>query len=1312
MPPIPDHLDGLSPEDERWLEGIFRAFEDAWAEGRRPGIADYLPGDGPLRRPALVELVFIDQEYAVGGDPAATVESYLEQFPGLAAEPGLVAELVAREFRLRRRRGDFTPAEDYRARFPDLGDRLADLLQVETATASPHPSGSTLEADASSDPDEPPRVLPSEEEPRYQSIVFHARGGLGFIYRARDVALDRDVALKRIRPKFERRSIVRRRFLREVRLTARLTHPGVVPIHDLTRDREGRPWYVMRFVEGQTLAQAIGDFHAARPGRARVEFRSLEFRQLLARFVAACDTIDFAHSKQVVHRDLKPSNVMLGRFGETIVLDWGLATTIADGPGDQPGPSGAAPPAEEVEPLTRDGQVIGTPAYMAPEQAKGLPSMNLPGVDVYSLGAILYELLTGRTPFGAGSWETLRQEITQGRFPHPRRVKPGVPKALDAICLKAMTTEPGGRYRTAGELTRDLERWAADEPVDAWPEPLGRRAVRWSKRHRTPLATVAASSIVAAALLGWASWTRIVDGRRADASARSAVARADALAIDDGTPGDPSRWERAIAEALQARERLASAGSPDVRDEVETRLERFRAGQARALADLRARSRDRRVVDALDEARVRKTNTKGLDYDVAAKTDAYLAAFRAYGIDVAALAIEDAASRVRSSPVADDLIAALDDWAAEHPANVPEARLAAIASAADSDPTGAAVRDAILRRDGDRLRRLCKDEADRRKLGPRFRSVFDALSRLDPGASLPLLEAIRRENPSDFWLNHDLGLVHAQAKPPRFQEAMRCLSVAVALRPTSAGVHVSVGNTLKHQGDLEVAIAEFRTAVRHDPGYALAHNNLGVVLNDHGDVEEAIREYQAALQLEPDFSTAHNNMGYALLAKKDVAGAIVEFRAAIRLDSNATEPHNNLGVALESLKKFGEAAVEFRAAIERKPDNAMAHANLGHALHLGGDVDGAMAAYRAALDLDPNLSEPRNNLGFALKGKGDFDGAIEQYRHAIRVKPRYYEAYNNLGFALKAKGKLDEAIAAYRTGLEIEPRFGRLRNNLGQALVAKGDLDGGIAEFRAAIRDNPDFADPYNNLGLALRIKGDLDGAVEAFRKTIELDPGFAEAHCMLGKTEEARGDLTGALAHLEKGHQIGSKRANWPAAPAQWVADCRQLIAMDARLPAILAGNDPPRDGERLTLADLCFKKKRYVSSTRFFGEAFAADPAPADDPRKAYRFNAACAAVLAGLGRGIDDPSADEASRPKLREKALGWLRAERTGWAKLVESGGDPDRKEANQALAGWKINPDLAGIRDEAALANLPNPEREAFRAFWAEVETLRKKAGGT
>ncbi len=324
----------------------------------------------------------------------------------------------------------------------------------------------------------PARFIPGD---RFRPVRHHASGGIGLVWVAQDRELQREVALKVIQPRFSRREDQRARFLLEAEITGKLEHPGIVPVYSLGSDAEGRPYYAMRLIRGESFAAAIRQFHQGRRAAAGAASKSgpadwgVEFRQLLGSFLDVCHTIDYAHSRCVLHRDLKPANIMLGPYGETLVVDWGLAKVIGE-PDVLPPQSGGgfdlslAHTMTSLAGETAPGTAMGTPAYMSPEQAGGQVDKVGPASDVYSLGATLYELLTGQTAFTGENMKDVIAKVKKGEFPPPRAVERSLPAPLEAICLKAMATKPVDRFPSAGALARDIERWLADEPVSAYPE--------------------------------------------------------------------------------------------------------------------------------------------------------------------------------------------------------------------------------------------------------------------------------------------------------------------------------------------------------------------------------------------------------------------------------------------------------------------------------------------------------------------------------------------------------------------------------------------------------------------------------------------------------------------------------------------------------------------------------------------------------------------------------------------------------------------------------------------------------------------------
>ena len=353
---------------------------------------------------------------------------------------------------------------------------------------------------------------------QYDVSALHASGGLGEVYRAIDAELNREVALKCIQDRHAHNEQSRRRFLIEAEITARLEHPGVVPVYGKAVDNNGKPCYAMRFIEGESLSDAIHRFHgrsttdteerrgSERPSTPSADdFSTVEFRNLLQRFISVCNTVAYAHSRGVIHRDLKPQNVMLGKYSETLVVDWGLAKPIDSPPAPLPVQGGmldettVAPTGSGDGSETELGQAIGTPQFMSPEQAAGRWDVIGPPSDIYSLGATLYVLLTGQMPFREPNLSLLLFAVQEGEFASPRRRLASVPPALNAICLKAMSRKPEDRYQSALDLAADVESYLADEPLSVYREPFTARLRRWARKHRTLVAT--AAGIVSVAVL-------------------------------------------------------------------------------------------------------------------------------------------------------------------------------------------------------------------------------------------------------------------------------------------------------------------------------------------------------------------------------------------------------------------------------------------------------------------------------------------------------------------------------------------------------------------------------------------------------------------------------------------------------------------------------------------------------------------------------------------------------------------------------------------------------------------------------------------
>ncbi|MDB4966844.1 MAG: WD-repeat protein, partial [Myxococcales bacterium] len=379
-------------------------------------------------------------------------------------------------------------------------------------------------------------TVPAEH---YAVVAEHARGGIGRVLRAEDRRLGRTVAVKEL---LRDDRGTEQRFLREARVTARLQHPAIVPIYEAGRWPDGRPFYAMRFIDGRPLKALIDE----RP--------TLEERlALLPNVITVAEAIAYAHQRRVIHRDLKPNNVVVGDFGETMVVDWGLAKEL-----DATDDAGVAMPSPESVAQTHDGVLVGTPAYMAPEQARGEPADERS--DIYGIGAILYTAISGRAPHAGVPAAKIAEAVAQGA-PSIRRVS-GVPAELATIVDKAMASSPADRYQDAGELVRELKRFAAGQRVGAHRYSWWALTGRWAAHHRT--AVLLSLAFVALLLVGTAvALRRIVVERNHTRTSyeRLVLERARAALVEEPAatlawlknyPAHAADWPEARELALRA----------------------------------------------------------------------------------------------------------------------------------------------------------------------------------------------------------------------------------------------------------------------------------------------------------------------------------------------------------------------------------------------------------------------------------------------------------------------------------------------------------------------------------------------------------------------------------------------------------------------------------------------------------------------------------------------------------------------------------------------------------------------------------------
>jgi serine/threonine-protein kinase len=813
--------------------------------------------------------------------------------------------------------------------------------------------------------------------PGYVVLEVLGHGGMGVVYKARHLRLDRTVALKMLLAGGVHGPEHRERFAREAAAVAGLRHPNIVQVHDMG-EHNGQPYFTMEFVEGGNLAQKL----AGTPQSPR---QAAELSATLAAAVQA------AHQSGIVHRDLKPANVLLAADGTPRISDFGLARRLDGETG-----------------LTRTGTAVGTPGYMAPEQAEAGPLTVGPAVDIYALGAILYELLTGRPPFRAETAAaTVRQVISQDPVP-PSRLNGKVPRDLETICLKCLQKEPRLRYTSTMALAEDLHRFLSGEAITARPDGgLARLARRVLRRPVWSLA-IAIGTLLTVALLGGGLWL---------ISDRAAVARrveAERTATDQAAEEDlqemarwlrKSTWLEAQVALERARGRLGEHGSAELR-----RL-------------LDQGTRDLELAARLEATRM-DTARGILAFDLARSDEQYEEAFRGAGIGRPQDDPEVVADRIRTSNIRNALVAALDDWSAFTTNPRRKNWVLAVARKGDPDPTGwrDRARDPVIRTNETALVGLMKTAPVADPFVPLFLALDRQLKR-ESKERLPFLKRIHREHPDDFWLNHALGEVLLRENRP--EEAVGYYQAAVSIRPRTAISHHILGHALLASERREEAIRHLRLAAELEPTYFLSHQLLAFVLSGLGRYAEAVDQLRVGIRFSPNEASIHTALGQCLEALGRNDEALAEHRQAVALDPKNGEAQGGFRTCLAQMGRGDEAVRAWESQLEAGParhadwdgyaeycvfigrEEEYRRARRGLLASFGTSTDPLVAekTARACLLLPATEEELRRTV--ALAGRAE---AIDRSKH-----PGEHASFLvTRGLAEYRQGRFDRAISTMR----------------------------------------------------------------------------------------------------------------------------------------------------------------------------------------------------------------------------------------------------------------------------------------------------------
>ena len=1095
-----------------------------------------------------------------------------------------------------------------------------------------------------------------------------ARGGMGVVLKGRDPDLGRDLALKVLRDDLGDDELTLRRFVEEAQICGQLQHPGIVPVYAVGLLGDGRPYFTMKLVRGQTFSELLVGRDSPADDRARC----------LAIFERICQAIAYTHARGVVHRDLKPGNVMIGAFGEMQIVDWGLAKVLPRGgladelaevsSIDAPVETLRDRPGSSTQ-VSRAGTVMGTPAYMPPEQAQGLVDALDERSDVFSLGAILCAILTGKPPYPGEAEAARRRAATADLADARERLSTcGADEELVDLCLHCLAPGKADRPRTAAVLAERVSAYLAfvQERARQAQIDAAEARVRGREEKKRILVSAVFGVLLVLGVAGGYAW---FESQRRDRLAETEVAVSEALEEATRLSGraessdDPGAWREALAAAQAARRMVdLRAATPELAARVSLVAERIAREELTARTRAELEARNHALIEGLHEVRAPEDDLV-YSTDWSGVAEQYRALFAAADLPLTELGVEEASARIARSGIAFELAAALDEWAAacrDAGERGLAERLTRIARASDADPTRDGLRALIAAAAHDELAVMAAEvELDQLPLPTLILFANGVGDAGLPWEAVRILEFTCRRFPDDFASLVQLARWLTIAPDPPGAEIAGLLRAALALRPESVEVHHELGQVYEHKLRLPGrALEMYRESARRRPqdGHLLFH--VGSCLAALGRHEEAVTAYRESVRLEPDFVDARCN----------------------------------LALSLAALGERGEAFELLRDAVQREPDHHKAQLNLAAALTGRGETDAAILAYGEANRIDPDYLGGHNNLALVLAGRGDLKGAREEFLEVLRLDPEHAEARLNLGIVCMNLGRLEEAAEALHEAARLDPDSALAQLVLGRTLAGMGDREGAVACYRESIRLAPDSGRGYYELGTEL-IEQDVYGeAAGVLREAVRCAPEHAEAWCNLGLALiRVPGRGAEALEAIRRGAQLGSSRPGWAYPTDGWIAAAQEKADLQAALERFArdgALEDEQPEGV-LVLARLARDLERHAVAADLYARVSSGGGA-ALDSGATILFEATRSAALAA------EASMDSSAAASRRAQALSWsteLLARTDSFARLEE------------LLAA----PELARLREPAALARLPGVERRAWLEHWA---ALRARLAGS
>ncbi|MBC7819784.1 MAG: protein kinase [Planctomycetaceae bacterium] len=1036
---------------------------------------------------------------------------------------------------------------------------------------------------------------------RYVLVENFAHGGLGNLWRAEDTAIRREVAFKELLPRALKNPVQVERFIEEAQISGQLEHPGIIPIYDVGFQENGTPYYAMKLVRGGNMEVAIEAMHKLPKGSPE---RQLAFNRLLRQFIAICQAVGFAHDKGVLHRDLKPLNVMLGEFGETLVLDWGLAKLVdligeqmissdrssrmtpdgeqfvddgqsevativtnesqhsgatkesvskflpsssnsevtqantarsftakslgpakaetrvagnrtyhastATATGQRPVQTGIRSAGSE----TLTGQVMGTPAYMSPEQALGQIDELDARTDIYSLGAILYKLLSNQQPVGRGKVQEVLDKVIAGLIPPPRTIDPTIPKPLEAICLKAMAKDMTARYPKALDVATDVEAYLADQPVSAYPDPWLERVRRWSKQHSTLVTTsfwTLFVTIIVGLLWQW-SVTHRINGVRDDARAKVDDARS---AIKDN-------------DYVKATELLETALA---RVQVEPKLDSERVGLQIQLDDLK------RLQEAAENERLTNIQNK-VKLDLAEVQHAindnqdFTQAKSILNRVVGQLDSENSLAELHQ--LAHTQLEAVNQFE-NFGKEVEQARIFGgnISGDESLDDIRESKRHAL-----DALKIFEIDVEQPDKAGPRLRSLGDkSMAKWRDGmqevlVTLAYLETklAIRDDPDDLQKAAQRSLDHLQqgerlgfsSQPMWFlradlfgllkqpDEAQAARQTAETLTPKTRLDHYLLGEFKRGQGKYKEALSHFEDALLADPNDFWSLNMLGLCHFQLGQYEAVIPSCTACIARRPSFDWPYLARGVAFGKLKQFAKAHQDIAKSLELKPQSYHAYLNRGVIHVYQKNYEAATADFEQASQLKPDQAAPFINLAAtgleranellndsqkpnaSVLANAELQLANVALTSAIERSPQQAAIYSFRGKIRMAQNNVTAALEDFAKANKLEfapLRRAENFQQIGNIRFRSRQLEAALTAYDLSLESNPNDSTTIRQRAETMLALKRYDEAVLGFTAVLEKAGPIADVYRGRSVAFAALNKHREAINDYTMSLQYEP-------------------------------------------------------------------------------------------------------------------------------------------------------------------------------------------------------------------------------